>query len=297
MTRALESLEIWHDELTPSRAVIQARLPMATVEVGMSLVGFVRGPRCTRGSTLPATYRFNAAKDKDLSSLAATALVTEPVFWTPDWPALYDVTVELRRGGETIDLATRTIGMRPLAVLEKGFSLGGKRWILRGVRRDHDLEAAIDECRQHAATLIAPAERLDQPLLAEASQQGVFVVAELQSKTTIHLELSRPGRFSAVAMAVLPAGELPLDRLPRTNLLLAQRVERQHGHAPPVDVRVVLADVVSEREFADWAKTAPRPVIACRPLARPADIAEARAECDRLQRDLAPYGQFAGYIV
>jgi hypothetical protein len=39
------------------------------------------------------------------------------------------------------------------------------------------------------------------------------------------------------------------------------------------------------------------PVLATRPLAAPLELASARAACDALQRDLAPIGQFAGYIV
>ena len=39
------------------------------------------------------------------------------------------------------------------------------------------------------------------------------------------------------------------------------------------------------------------PIIACRKLAEPVPLSAARAACDALQRDLAPRGQFAGYVV
>jgi hypothetical protein len=39
------------------------------------------------------------------------------------------------------------------------------------------------------------------------------------------------------------------------------------------------------------------PIVAYRGLRPSADLPTARAACDALQRDLAPLGQFAGYVV
>ena len=47
----------------------------------------------------------------------------------------------------------------------------------------------------------------------------------------------------------------------------------------------------------DDVAAVPKPVVAARYLDSPLTLAEARAACDALQRDLAPLGQFAGYVV
>jgi len=39
------------------------------------------------------------------------------------------------------------------------------------------------------------------------------------------------------------------------------------------------------------------PIIVSRKLTEPQPLQTARSACDELQRDLAPMGQFAGYVV
>jgi glycosyl hydrolase family 2 len=295
MESHLGSLEVFDSELTPNRAVVQARLPGGELLAGLSLGGFVRGPKCSRGSTLPATYRL-VGQVGNLSYVRAQALITEPIYWSPDWPALYDVTVELRRGGAAVETATRTIGLRPLAVAGRNLVDGGKTWVLRAVRSQAPSAAILQKCREHSAALLAPAQSLDDRLLTMASEEGVLLIVQLASANAA-AEISRLSRYAAVAITVLPAGSRSSRFAVATNIVLAHPLKQGEIEPPPDDARLVVAEVSDKATFADWASTQHRPVIAFRPLPDSYETAAARAECDRLQRDLAPYGQFAGYIV
>src|SRR5262245_25880346 len=146
----LDSLDVFYGDLTYARAYVYARLPRAANDAGLSLVGQVRGPRCKLAATLPVTSPL-----VDLGpgpTLLAQALIPDPAFWTPDLPAIYDVTVNLLRGTEIIATSNRQIGLRPLGVRGRNLFLDGKRWVLRGVSthataaglpRDwHELQAA-----------------------------------------------------------------------------------------------------------------------------------------------------------
>jgi hypothetical protein len=306
MDGSLAPLELFYSGLTPNRAVIHARLSGGQELAGLSLAGIVRGPRCSRGSTLPATYplvgqvsnlsKKESGQVENRSYASAEALITEPIFWSPDWPALYDVTVDLRQEGKVVEQAKRTIGLRPLAVVGKNLAYGGKTWVVRGIRCKPLLEVEIGNCRGSHAAIFAPAEGLDERLMTMASEEGTLVMAEL-SQANAAAEVSRLSRYAAVAIAVLPPASGPIRASAATNIALAHRLKQGEVEPPPDDARLVLAEVTKEASFADWAKTLARPIIAYRPLPAPYEIAAARAECDRLQRDLAPYGQFAGYIV
>src|SRR5262245_45045402 len=120
-------LDVFYGDLTVSRAYVYARLPRPADDSGLSLVGQVRGPRCRLAETLPVTSPL-----VDLGpgpTLLARALVPDPVFWSPDLPAIYDVTVNLLRGTEIVATAKRQIGLRSLGVRGRSLFLNGKRWV------------------------------------------------------------------------------------------------------------------------------------------------------------------------
>jgi hypothetical protein len=164
------------------------------------------------------------------------------------------------------------------------------------VRRDLPQPADLGAFREHGAALLAPAAQLTDQLLATASELGVLVIAELSSQDDCRQELSRLSRHAAVAMVLL-AADMPLRPAASSSTLLVRWLVQGEREPPPDDVRAALAQVHDVATFANWAGGLSRAVIAYRPLVETSDLATARAACDRLQRDLAPYGQFAGYIV
>src|SRR5687767_12799952 len=100
----LAQLDVFYGDLSVNRAYVYARLPRPVEDAGLSLVGQVRGPRCRLAEMLPASVPL-----VDLGpgpTLLAQAMIPDPCFWSPDLPAIYDVTVNLLRGTEIIATAS-----------------------------------------------------------------------------------------------------------------------------------------------------------------------------------------------
>jgi hypothetical protein len=287
-------LDIFYGELTVNRAFVYARLPRPADDEGLSLVGQVRGPRCSRAQTLPLTSPL-----VDLGpgpTLLARALVPDPCFWSPDLPAIYDVTVNLLRGTELIATVRRELGFRSLGVRGRNFALESKRWVLRGVSTHSTTERLPQAWHEAAAAFVADGS--DLIALDEASQCGALSIVHIdESGEQAVARLRELAHHPAVAMAVV-LGELPAnfkrsDVAP--NLLLGNWMGGDIAFhvAPWADVQFVAA----EAKLLTAAGKIEKPVVVTRYLDRPLDLPAARAACDALQRDLAPQGQFAGYVV
>jgi len=298
MTNDLTQLEVFYGDLTANRAYVYARLPRPTDDAGLTLTGFVRGPRCLHAETLPLT-----AKLVDLGpgpTLLARALVPEPCSWSPDLPAIYDVTVNLARGAEIIATERREIGLRALGVRDGRLFLDGNRWVLRGVSAESTKATRPRIWHESSAAFVAT--DADSEALAEASQWGALAVTFVldEPERPMISRLRELANYPAAAIAVLE-GPLPNDlnkAQGAPNLLLAQWISPENGHKPEpwADLLLVCAEELDI--FTAIAANAQAPIIAARFLdGRPLDLESARAACDVLQRDLAPIGQFAGYIV
>jgi hypothetical protein len=306
----LDDVDVFYGELTVARALVYARLPWPADDAGLSVSGAVRGPRCLHAQTLPTSVPL---VDQGAGpTMLARALVPDPVFWSPDLPAIYDVTVNLVRGGRTIATTRREIGLRALGVRGRKLLLAGKNWVLRGVsthsttqqlpRAWHEVSAAY--CRptfhvgqalpQIVASPVDPAHTECGPTLDEASQWGALVVAAIEEGGLRDL-----ARYPAVSIAVLHGKRSPRFTPPQSfsNILLAQAVPLTGDFQPQPWAQLLLAPADNPQRIAELAASVQLPVLAIRRLASPLPIDEARAACDALQRDLAPIGQFAGYIV
>jgi hypothetical protein len=168
-------LDIFYGELTVNRAFVYARLPRPADDEGLALVGQVRGPRCSRAQTLPLTSPL-----VDLGpgpTLLARALVPDPCFWSPDLPAVYDVTINLLRGKELVATVRHELGFRSLGVRGRNFALEGKRWVLRGVAT-RSTTARMPHA-WHEAAAIYIADDSNSVALEEASQCGALAVVHV----------------------------------------------------------------------------------------------------------------------
>jgi hypothetical protein len=228
--------------------------------------------------------------------LLAKAHVIDPCFWTPDLPAIYDVTINLVRGNKTVATSRREIGLRSLRAEHNGLLLGGKRWILRGVQ---DVSTTAELPRHwHAAAAAYMAAAPADERLAEASQWGSLTVVSVEADAQITADLRRLAAQPGVAIVVI-SGKVPATIEPRQvapNLLLAAPADA-HNLPVPTWAHLIWAAAHDSDDIAMLKASWHLPIIAVRPLPHRLPIEEARAECDRLQRDLAPIGQFAGYVV
>jgi hypothetical protein len=296
MTNDLTQLDVFHGDLTANRAIVYARLARPADDSGLSLSGQVRGPRCLYAETLPATSPLI-----DLGrgpTLLAQAVVPEPCFWSPDLPAIYDVAVNLKRGDEIIATTRREIGLKSLGVRGRDFAVAGKRWVLRGVFE----QSATAELPRgwHEAAAAYVTERPDNERLAEASQWGAPAVVHVEGDAgRLAGTLKQLAMHPAVALAVVH-GDLPSDIKPASiapNIMLAQPVPSSAGLPAEPWAQVLWAEVSDPKALAPLLAKSAAPIIVVRQLASRLPIEQARAACDQLQRDLAPVGQFAGYVV
>jgi hypothetical protein len=296
MTNDLPQLDVFYGDLTANRAFVYARLPRRADDSGLTLTGQIRGPRCLHAQTLPSV-----APLIDLGpgpTLLARALIPEPCFWSPDLPAIYDVVVNLQRGTEIVATARREIGLRSLGIRAQNFVLEGKRWIMRGVCAKSATDTLPRAWHDAAAAYVCPSANDDR--LAEASQWGALAVVEISGTSDeIIAQLRQLALHPAAALAVIH-GDLPRDfgqsaRAP--NLLLAQPWNPRDNFTPQPWAHAIWADAFATKPLSDLSSSTTLPIIAVRPLPSSLPLDQARSACDQLQRDLAPIGQFAGYIV
>jgi hypothetical protein len=291
MTNDLSELDVFYGDLSSARAYVYARLPRSADDAGLTLSGHVRGPRCLHAQTLPAIFPL-----MDLGpgpTLLARAVVPEPTFWSPDLPAIYDVTVHVQHGSEIVASRHAEIGLKAFGVRGQDFFLEGKRVVLRGVRTSSTTATLPRDW--HAAAAAFVADEADFDHLTEASQWGALSVVAIKIDDQQAIKQIRElAQFPAVAIVAvvgsLPEGFSKVSLAP--NLLLAQFIGAERVEPRPW-ADVLLVDAANASLAARW----PRPVIVTRFLRERSDLPAARLACDALQRELAPSGQFAGYII
>jgi hypothetical protein len=194
--------------------------------------------------------------------------------------------------------ARREIGLRSLGAHGKQLLREGKPWTLRGVFETSTAAALPRAWHDAAAAYVS--DQADEERLLEASQWGAIAAVGIGGRSEeIADHLRQLALHPAAALAIVN-GDLPRDFKPPSvapNILLAQR----HKATDPLAVRpwanLLWAEVSEAEALSKLMPMAALPVVAVRRLASPLPIDQARAACDQLQRDLAPIGQFAGYIV
>ena len=267
------------------------------------LRGFVRGPRCRHSRTLPAQFPL-----RDLGpgpTCLAEARVTDPAFWSPELPALYDLHLELCSDGRMLHQIRGKIGIRRLGCVGSYLRLEQERWVPRGLYVSSATAEELAVAREHEVALLCD----DPPdtLCAEAAEQGVFIVARI-GRSQPQSELRRLSRWASVGIVVLPQfspSQVTELRQQFPNLLFARSVQsRQYqgedagtDRADDAAYDLELCEVEDLFAYRHRSSTSGKPVLLLRRLAEPVTIVTARAACDRLQRDVAPPGDEAGYFV
>jgi hypothetical protein len=319
-------LELFFGDAHDATARVYARLPCDETTTGYHLAGELIGPECRFAQTLSARVPFQDCGPGE--SLLAEAVVPDPCFWTPELPMLYRAKIsgqgpEVRGQGlaatwgqglegfdrglvvtgsepENKEFTTveRLLGIRRLGVRGSSLILDTDRWVARGIWLERigadDLKAA----REANAVLGGPPP--DDNICLEASRNGVPLLIELSGQAeNLIAEVRRLGQWPAVFLLILEP-RTAVDSAVRSaakNLLFAARFAADAPIVPPHWAQVLLCDVNAENQMPIGACQLP---ILARRRALPAGsvvIGKARAACDRLQYDLAPVGDFAGYLV
>jgi hypothetical protein len=321
-----DRLDLFHSAPSPDRVTVYARLREPPADSRYALRGTIRGPHCLYSTTLQTTADFKDAGPGE--TLLGKALVVDPCYWTPELPFLYDVEVELLREGEVVATAKREFGMRDLAVRGRFLYLNGKRFVLRGVKswRLDDRFPSVGAAVLHDEGCVVLAQDPTDAFCEAASQHGVLVIAEVdpwllakrRTKTVpgamfpilwdldvgLLPEIRRLARHPSVAIAAIEGGDpFPNDVAPQMiRVALLDCTEDLKELRPGYQGIVLRVHDTSSAEAAA-ALQMPAIMLDVRPPPddeedqEPPPISEARAKVDRLQAELAPYGDFAGYIV
>lgn len=289
-----DRLELFFGAATESICHVYARLATPDPARRWQLAGTLVGPACAYASTLPATYRFTDRTSP--TGLLAEALVPDPCYWTPQLPHLYDVELELVEDGRVVETVRRGFGIRRLAADKRtrNWMFDGASWVLRGATAEALPQTDLGAWRE--AETVMCVRNPNDALCEAASRQGVLLLAKLGGNELD--EVVRLRRWPAVGLiAVAASTERDLSVLG----LNAQLVQQSPVGGPLVPAAWADAVMVEmsphETELPDSLADCPLPVVVHRPAGPLSSVADGRAACDRLQRDLAPCGQFAGYIV
>jgi hypothetical protein len=285
-----DQLEVFFGEATIAQARVYARLRRGNWPADAKLTGTFTGPTCPYADTLPATYRFLDRGPGD--TFLAETVVPDPCFWTPRMPYLYQVEIELRQGGVVLARASRPFAIRPLGVKGKNLLFEGKRWVLRGGIANQVNE--IDLAAWHDAEVAMLLHDVpDEKLLALASKIGVLLVVSPSRQID---DARRLARHAAVGLIVLP---LDSTNGPEIAKIAPNLVRTSIGGTMldmlPSGIQVVMPAAITPDHLPEILNRFEGPVIPAR-CGVYRDPQEVRAACDRLQRELAPFGDFAGYI-
>ncbi len=280
---------------------------------GSELTGTITGPYCQHSRTLPATVVLESLGCG--IPLLARAVLPDPCFWSPGMPFLYEMNLEVRQRGNCIQRVERQFGMHPIGVKRNSLYCGGKRWVVRGSAQANPQVDDLPTYREQELALFC--EQPPETLCEQASRLGVVVVAGLGSGDRFagraseqetadtsdsgHLrsELKRLSKWPAVPMVVSAEGayhRLSEER-PR-NMLLGCRVAKsiEDREMPKADFLLLEGGNAAElaEQVSGLAKQ--RPVLMRVTSEVQSATSLSRDKCDQLQRDLAAYGDFAGYF-
>ncbi len=322
-----QRLELFCGDANPAEARVYVRLSSDDPLDDWQVTGRLVGPECRFAKTLPATIRF-VDRNPGPGGRLAEAIVPDPCFWTPELPFLYraklsvyssrsivktDITTE--RDEYTID---RPFGIRRFGASGRSLYLDGKRWVPRGVCLDRAGEAELLAAREAGAALMLPAP--DDAICESASRLGVplfvHVDASLRDANSESRSDSATCRDSNTCQSPLAAEIRRLAQWPAVLAIILPPAADPSSEARSAARNTILAAPINadSHEIPSWAQAAvlnsqptnPAPVrvgrinipiIAVRHLPHCEPIPSARAACDRLQFDLAPSGDFAGYFV
>ena len=261
----------------------------------VSFEGQLRGPHCTRSRTLPASFTISHCECNGNVASCSTSLITDPCYWTPELPFLYDLEVEVALADGTKAAWQHTVGLRRWDVDGRHLFRERRRVVLRGavvakLSSDNLSEATEAEV---ALMLSSPSESL----LQHACQLGVPLVIDLRGATgDLSPRLLNYTWQPAVALILLDASVSQTHYKPQGTIL---GCVVQSGD---VEVDYHWVDVFAVQLSKDqlppaWIADCGKPVIAIRDDAAYANFKEARRGCDRLQAELAPQFDLAGYFV
>lgn len=262
-----KTLQIQSSEQTAGKAVINIR------QDGRSsgITGTLRGPFCRYSRTLPSTIVIREG----------VATVVDPCYWTPRLPFRYELKVDVESDAGTV-CHEFMWGIRWCVPHQSNLLIDGKGFVIRGVE-GVGVELDLEEYRSLSCCLWAT-NRLESSVYEAASEVGILIVdTDLQPYDGVR---------STASVALQPCVHVLQCQGVQTDAL---QLNSESSSASEQRSSIYLR---SESLIKDSPKQKqePIPVLAERQIAK-TSLSDMRRACDTLQRDLAGFGQFAGYLI
>jgi hypothetical protein len=167
----------WHSSLDQAGASADVRVEIVPERPGpdIEVRGRLMGPRCPFASTVEVAYPL-----RPLGPQSARAIIPEASLWDPESPFLYHGPIELWQGGQRIDRAEVTVGLRHVTLGPRGLFINGRPTRLHG----RELAACTPEealgMRAEGVNLwVVPGAEAEEALWALADQLGFLVLGRL----------------------------------------------------------------------------------------------------------------------
>ena len=265
-----------------------------------SLGGKLIGPYCQYARTLPATISVPACECLPDISHLTQQIITDPCYWTPQLPYLYNFEGEIKLSDGTTQSWSHTVGFRRSEVEGRNLRLERRRIVLRGAVADD--ESAVDLPAAHEAEVALIIQEPSDSFLQQASECGVLVIADLRNVgTELTPHLIRLAWQPSVAFVLVSNTNPLFDIYVPHSIALGHLILANAQIAPnSVDhdwASILLVELNAGEHLPHWLANANQPVVVIRPGQGYTDLATARGACDRLQAELAPEFDLAGYFV
>jgi len=262
-----------------------------------SFQGNLIGPYCQYARTLPATFSIPPCECLPEISNSTQRIITDPCYWTPKLPNLYQFEGEMQLADEAIQSWSHTVGFRRWEVEGRSLRLERRRIVLRGV--EAATEGAVDLRDAHDTEVALIVKEPSDSFLQQASECGVMVIADLcevdAELTPRLLSLAWQPSVALVLLSPTMAFYAP------DALTIGQRVHVKDQVAPENMAQewasVLLVELNAGESLPHWLANTDQPVIVIRRGEACCDFQQARSACDRLQAELAPQFDLAGYFV
>ncbi|NOY28897.1 MAG: hypothetical protein GXP28_01615 [Planctomycetes bacterium] len=264
-----------------------------------SFCGNLIGPHCEYARTLPATFSVPPCECLPGISNRTQRIITDPCYWTPQLPYLYNFEGKIKLADGTVQSWSHTVGFRRWEVEGKNLRLERRRIVLRGAVAD--AESAVDLRAAHDAEVALLVKEPSDSFLQQASECGVMVIADFRGvETELTPRLLRLAWQPSVAFVLLSDTDKPgFYKPPAVTIGHAVDAKAQSVPESTADewASLLLVELGADERPPEWLANTEKPVIAIRRDESYANMTDARTACDRLQSDLAPQLNLAGYFV
>lgn len=256
--------------------------------------GLLNGPYSRAAHTLPTSFELPQCDCLPDVSHFTQVCVTDPCYWTAQAPYLYRFQGTAHSSDGSEIAIEHTVGFRGLDIRGTDFLTNRRRTVLRGVRIPNEADVDLEQARANEIAVLV--DDPSEEFLQAASETGVAVVANLEKEGNLTRQLLALAWQPAVLLVLAhqDACYVPHD------LKCAWKQEDRFVAGESLlteDSPFHLVDLQPVERPADKLKHTDKPVIALRRGVEFADLAEARRACDRLQAELAPEFDLAGYFV